>query len=714
MSTDPTQSIAHEGPDDELSAAIQALIRLVGSDPPAAENRARELLKDYPQEPGVLLLLAMTLRRKGNHAAARTILEPLVLNQPAMAAAHYELGMVQIALGRNREATRHIVQAVELDPNHVGAWNALGDQLTRMRRKRGADAAYAKAFEISVEDPKLRDAVAFLKQDKAEQAERLLREILVADPNHVTALKLMAELCLRAERFRAAETLLARCLQLAPDFIGARYRYATVLLLQNKLKLTLAQLDELSRQDPVETYYRNLRAVALTRMSDFEGAAAEYEAVLKNDPNQPGVWIAYGHALNVIGRRQEAIDAYRKPIALVPGHGEAYWSLANLKTFRFTASDMETMFANLQRPDLKGENRSYFHFALGKALEDEGRFEEAFDNYRAANNLLRSTITYNAEETSEHVRRAKAFFTREFFAKRSGLGYPATDPIFIVGLPRSGSTLIEQILASHSMIEGTSELRAIDYMAGRIGGRTRRADRAVNYPEVLAGLDAETIKGLGEEYVNRAKSYRRTARPYFIDKMPNNFLHLGFIHLIAPNAKIIDARRHPLGCCLSNYKQHFGPGQYFSYSLTDLGRYYSDYVELMAHFDDVLPGRVRRVIYEQLIEDPEAEIRRLLEHLGLPFEEPCLRFYETDRAVRTPSAQQVRMPIFKDGADSWKHFEAWLGPLKAALGSVLESYPAAPTFFGRLSTELTQSPANWGNEVWSAKPQWSKIAAGEA
>jgi len=558
----------------------------------------------------------------------------------------------------------------------------------------------------------LRDAVTFLQQDKPEEAERLLREILVADPKNVTALKLMAELCIRAERFRAAETLLAHCLELAPDFLGARYRYATVLLLQNKLKMTMAQLNELSKQDPDETYYCNLKAVTLTRMSDFEGAAAEYAAVLKNDPNQPGVWISYGNALNVMGRREEAIAAYRKPIELVPGHGEAYWSLANLKTFRFTDSDMEAMFANLMRPDLKGENRSYFHFALGKALEDEGRFEEAFDNYRAANNQLRATVSYSADENSEQIRRSKAFFTREFFEKRAGLGSPARDPIFVVGLPRSGSTLIEQILASHSAIEGTTELRAIDYMAGRLGGKLRRSDVVKNYPEVLATLDADTVKALGEEYVNRGKSYRRTARPYFIDKMPNNFLHLGFIHLIVPNAKIIDVRRHPLGCCLSNYKQHFGPGQYFSYSLTDLGRYYFDYVELMAHYDMVLPGRVHRVIYEELIEHPEQEIRRLFEYLAMPFEEQCLRFYENDRPVRTPSAQQVRQPIFTGGVDYWKHFEPWLGPLKTALGSVLDLYPAVPPFYDRLHAEVKQE-ASWG-EVWSAKPQWTKAATKSA
>jgi predicted Zn-dependent protease len=315
-------------PDDELSADIQKLVGLIGTDPRLAEDRARELLKEHPQEPGILLLLAMSLRRKGDVAGAVAVLNPLVMSQPAMAAAHYELGMALIAQGKNPEATRHIVQAVELDPNHVDAWNVLGDQLTRMRRKRGADAAYAKAFSVAVEDPRLRDAVAFLQQDKPEEAERLLREILVADPKNVTALKLMAELCIRAERFRAAETLLARCLELAPDFLGARYRYVTVLLLQNKLKMTMAQLNELSKQDPDETYYCNLKAVTLTRMSDFEGAAAEYAAVLKNDPNQPGVWISYGNALNVMesARRRSRLIASRsnwcpataKPIGASP------------------------------------------------------------------------------------------------------------------------------------------------------------------------------------------------------------------------------------------------------------------------------------------------------------------------------------------------------------------------------------------------------------
>jgi tetratricopeptide (TPR) repeat protein len=384
--------------------------------------------------------------------------------------------------------------------------------------------------------------------------------------------------------------------------------------------------------------------------------------------------MSYGHALKAIGRQADCIAAYKKSIALAPTLGEAYWSLANLKTVRFEPQDIEAMRTFAAREKLADEDRYHLHFALGKALEDEGNYAESFQHYDAGNALRRKSITYDADETSDHVRRSKELFTSDFFAARAGQGNAAPDPIFIVGLPRSGSTLIEQILATHSAVEGTMELPDIIGIARRLSGRKSRSQTS-NYPEMLATLDADALARLGGEYLERTRIQRKLGRASFIDKMPNNFAHVGLIHLILPNARIIDARRHPLGCCFSVFKQHFARGQAFSYEQTELGRYYVDYVDLMTHFDAVLPGRIHRVLYERMVSDPEREVRGLLDYCGLPFEEECLHFYRNSRAVRTASSEQVRQPIFRESVEQWRNFEPWLNPLKRALGPVLQEYP---------------------------------------
>jgi len=388
--------------------------------------------------------------------------------------------------------------------------------------------------------------------------------------------------------------------------------------------------------------------------------------------------MGYGHALKTEGQTRQSITAYRRAIELEPTLGEAYWSLANLKTYRFSAADTGAMRRALAREDLAAEDRLHFEFALGKALEDEAAYEESFAHYEAGSAIRRALSPYDAGETTGFLRRSKALYTREFFAARAGSGTAAPDPIFVVGMPRSGSTLLEQILASHPLVEGTMELPDIAAMVRELVSPRTHEDWP-RYPQVLEPLSAE-LRELGERYLAQTRVQRKTDAPYFIDKMPNNFMHVGFIHLILPNARIIDARRHPLACCLSNFKQHFARGQSFSYSLDDVGRYYRDYVELMAHFDAVLPGRVHRVIYERLVDDPEAVVRQVLDYCGLPFDARCLRFYENERAVRTASSEQVRRPIYREGIDHWKHFEPWLGPLTAALGPVLDQYPAIPDF----------------------------------
>jgi hypothetical protein len=368
-------------------------------------------------------------------------------------------------------------------------------------------------------------------------------------------------------------------------------------------------------------------------------------------------------------------------VALAPQLGEVWWSLANLKTWRFEAADVAAMRAQLARTDLAEDDRFHLEFALGKALEDDGDFAASFGAYARGNAIRKAQLRHSADDTSQQATASRALLDAEFFAARAGWGCPASDPIFIVGLPRSGSTLVEQILASHSAVEGTMELPDILTLVRRMdrpptpGGEGR-------YPAALAALTADEARALGEEYLERTRVQRRTERPRFIDKLPNNWLHVGLIRLILPNATIIDARRHPLGCCLSGFKQHFARGQAFSYDLAHIGRYYRDYVALMAHVDAALPGKVHRVIYERMVADTEGEVRRLLAHLGLPFEDACLRFWTNERAVRTASSEQVRQPIFDDALDHWRNFEPWLDPLKAALGDVLDAYPEAPVSLG--------------------------------
>ena len=422
-----------------------------------------------------------------------------------------------------------------------------------------------------------------------------------------------------------------------------------------------------SRTNHVIPAYLNSLAVVLARIGDYRESIETYAQVLARNPNNAKIWLSYGHALGAAGREQDAIAAYRRSIRVAPNLGEAYWSLANLKTFRFSAEELQAMRARLERTDLSDEDRFHFHFALGKALEDAEDYAASFEHYAEGNRRRRAAIFYEPGETNTLVQRSKALFSREFFEQRSGFGTDAADPIFIVGLPRSGSTLIEQILASHSQVEGTMELQNVINMSRELSGR-KFYDEPSHYPQALAELSAAQCRELGERYLAETRIQRKSGRPFFIDKMPNNWMHVGFIHLILPNAKIIDARRHPMACCFSGYKQHFARGQHFTYSLEEIGRYYRSYVELMAHMDRVLPGKIHRVFYEQMIEDTEGEIRRLLAFCGLPFEDACLRFYDTERAVRTASAYQVRKPIFREGLEQWRHYEPWLEPLRSALG----------------------------------------------
>jgi tetratricopeptide (TPR) repeat protein len=663
-------------PTGSLATALNRAMRLLVVQPAKAAEQAREILKAVPQQPQALLVLGMAQRRLGNLADARETLEALAAYEPNAATVFVELGLVLAAAGETSKAITALVAATKLNPAAADVWQMLSEQYALAGDDALASQSVAQHIRLSAKDPALIEAAVVLCDNKLADAERLLKAFLKSHPANVAAIRMLAEVAARLGRYGDAETLLARCLVLAPDFAVARHNYAIVLHRQNKSQEAIAQVDILLKTEPLNPAYRALKGAAYGQIGEYDRAIACYEDVLKTFPKQPKAWLSYGHALKAVGRQNDCIEAYKKCIALAPTLGEAYWSLANLKTFHFDESEVASMRTSALRRDISDEDRYHFDFSLGKALEDQGYYSEAFTHYTSANALRRQSVFYDPEETSDHVRRSKSLFTVEFFADRKGSGNSAPDPIFIVGLPRAGSTLIEQILATHSAIEGTMELPDITAIARRLSGRKNRSQPS-DYPEILATIDVKDLADLGTEYLGRTRVQRKLGRPYFIDKMPNNFAHIGLIHLILPNARIIDARRHPLGCCFSAFKQHFARGQAFSYDQTELGRYYAAYVELMSHFDAVLPGRVHRVFYEQLVADPSNEVRRLLAYCRVPFEENCLQFYQNERAVRTASSEQVRRPIFRDGVDQWRNFEPWLGPLKDALGPVLQDYPSS-------------------------------------
>jgi tetratricopeptide (TPR) repeat protein len=444
----------------------------------------------------------------------------------------------------------------------------------------------------------------------------------------------------------------------------------------NRYSAALAELDRLLAEDPDNPHFRQMKARILAIIGENEESVMMWEALASENPHRAESWVNYGDSLRVTGSPKESIAAYRRAISCRPSYGQAYWSLANLKTFRFEPADIVAMNEQLLRADLAQGDRSGFQFALGKAYEDTGDYGRSWEQYAKANAAMRVHSTYNPDAHSAVVRANKALFTPEFFRSRDGWGCKSADPIFVLGRPRSGSTLVEQILSSHSAIEGTAELPYIGNLNKRLAGRQGHGVALdTDSLEALAALGPAETEALGEEFLESARLHRKTARPFFIDKKPDNFLFTGMIRMILPNAKIIDARRNPAASCLSTFKLYSVKGRL---RITELGRNYRDYVELMAHFDRVLPGRIHRVIYEDMVADSETQIRKLLDYLGLPFEESCLRFYETKRTVLTPSSEQVRRPITTDAVDYWRHFEPWLGPLIQSLGSVLTAYPSVP------------------------------------
>ncbi|MDI1295564.1 MAG: sulfotransferase, partial [bacterium] len=583
----------------------------------------------------------------------------------------WELAQAASESGATSQAIAALENLTRQQPMVPGGWFMLAAQLRKAGRSDHAWRADLGGVQASSRDRELLDA-----------GEAVLTARLQRLPDDPPTCRLLGEIHWRRGDMSAALALVERAVHLAPGFDLARDFLIRLLLQSNRLTDALYHAETLGASPVKSAGYDLVKASVLVRLGDQQGARAIYERLLAQQPDQPQLWQNLGHVLKTLGKQADAVHAYRQAVTRQPTMGEAWWSLANLKTVTLGAHDIVTMEGALAALEAGAANSAddvfHLHFSLGKAFEDAKEFAASFRHYDQANRLRRATIIYDADEFSAEVAAARNTFTSAFFAAVGDGGCPAADPIFIVGLPRSGSTLVEQILASHSQVEGTMELPDMMMIASRLQSRVDEGEYP-DFPAMVAALTPADRVRLGEEYIDRTRIHRQTNAALFIDKMPNNWQHVGLIKHILPNAKIIDARRNPLSCCFSGWKQHFARGQAFTYDLTDIGRYYRDYVELMAAYDAAAPGAVYRVIYEDMVGHTESQIRKLLDYLSLPFEQNCLEFYNNDRAVRTASSEQVRRPIFTNGIEQWKNYEIWLQPLIDALGPVLGAYPAAPT-----------------------------------
>ncbi len=662
--------------DADRAAALAAATAQLASDPAVALATAEALLADDADLLPAQLLAGQALRLLGRLDAAIARLSALAGQAPAVPAVRWELAQAAAAAGQPAIAIDALELLTRQLPAVPGGWFLLASQYRAAGRTRDGWQADLKGVNAATQDPELLQAAMAMNAGQLDDAAARL-----ATRDDPPAARLAAEIRWRQGDMPGAIKGLEQVLAQAPGYDMAREFLIRLLVQSNRLPDALAHAEVLASSPVQNPGHDLILASVLVHLGEQARARGLYEGLLARAPNQPQVWQNLGHVLKTLGEQAGAVAAYREAVTRQPTLGEAWWSLANLKTVKLGAADIAAMQAALATlagdPAAREEDLFHLHFALGKAHEDLGEAEAAFRHYDEGNRRRRAGIVHDADAFSAEIDAAIATFTAPFLAARSDGGCPAPDPIFIVGLPRSGSTLIEQILASHSQVEGTMELPDMMMIASRLSARVEAGEFA-DFTALMAALSPADRARLGEEYLDRTRIHRKSGRPRFIDKMPNNWQHSGLIRLILPNATIIDARRHPMGCCFSAWKQHFARGQGFSYDLVDVGRYYRDYVRLMAHFDAAAPGAVTRVIYEEMVADTENQVRLLLAHVGLEFEPACLEFWRNDRAVRTASSEQVRQPIFTDGVDHWKAYAAWLGPLAETLGEVATLYPAVP------------------------------------
>ncbi len=657
-------------PESERAADILARARedLRSARFEAAETSLVELL-DQPvdefHETEALYMLAVARRYGKDFSGALAALYKLIELNPEHGRAYQERGHTCLAMNELEEATKAFATAVDVNPGLVASWKTLANLHHGAGQERKARFAESQVDYLQSLGPELLGVLDLMHEGKLFKAEQLCRHYLQRNKHDVEGMRLLAELGVRLKVLDDAEFLLESCVELAPDNVRARADYLKVLNRKAKFEQAFDQAKKLVEADPENPAFQLSMASALTGLGRFDDGIEKYRQALERTANKAGVQVLLGHAYKAIGKLDDAIASYHEACRLEPAYGDAFWSLANTKTYRFSDDEIAHMREYEANRSMKADDRVHLCFALGKACEDRSEFETSFACYERGNAMKKRRSGYDPDKTTELVDAQIETCTRELFEQRGDLGFDSRDPIFIVGLPRAGSTLLEQILASHSEVDGTMELHNILGLAQRLRGRS--AEQTSNYPEILHELGDSYFRRFGEKFIDDTRIYRGEA-PYFIDKMPNNFLHIGLIRLILPNAKIIDARRHPMACCFSGFKQLFGEGQAFTYGLEAVGRYYRDYVRLMDHWDDVLQGFVLRVQHEDVVDDLETQVRRMLDFCELPFEDACLEFYKSDRNVRTPSSEQVRQPIYKSGLEYWRNYEPWLGPMKEALG----------------------------------------------
>ncbi|MEJ2410352.1 MAG: sulfotransferase [Novosphingobium sp.] len=667
MSVVPTEQVE----DSVLDRAKQALRERSFS---RAIELCEGLLARKPDSAEGLYIAAAAARYAGRFGEARRYVMRLREIAPEHGRGWQEAGHLARDTGAVNEAIHAYRRACEFNPALEASWRHQAALLGQQGRAAEAQAALAQAERLAALPPLLLAATNHMHEGRILKAEEMCRYFLQKNPHHIEGMRLLADIGRRLGVLEDAEFLLESAVTFEPDNIQLRLDYMHVLRQRQKFAAACEQARILYDKDPGNPMFQSHLAIESMQIGDYERALELFESVLVSLPGDAATLTSRGHALKTYGAQEQAIASYRAAIAARPEQGDAYYALANLKTFRFGDEEVAAMHRQLDRDDLRLMDRVHLNFALGKAHEDNREYADSFCFYDAGNTLKREQLRYSADQMSQELRGQAETCTAELFERRAGSGCEARDPIFILGLPRAGSTLLEQILASHSQIDGTLELPDILALAQRLKGRGAGAG---NYPAVLHDLPDDALRQLGESYIGSTRIHRQGA-PFFIDKMPNNFRHIGLIHLILPNAKIIDARRAPMDCCFSGFKQLFADGQQFTYGLTEMGRYYSDYVDLMHHWDDVLPeGRILRVQHEDVLADLAGQVRRMLDYLELPFEEACLDFHKTERAVRTASSEQVRRPINTSGVAQWKPFEPWLDPLKDALGPLVAEGTAA-------------------------------------
>jgi tetratricopeptide (TPR) repeat protein len=637
-----------------------------------AQAAASALLVRVPENRDVLLMSAVSDRYLNNIPGALATLERLERHHPGFSRLYQERGHCYVATRDAPRAIDAFLRGVNINPALPASWSMLEGLYRLTGDTENAAMAAAHVATLKRLPPEVVHATGLFSDGELTPAENIVRAYLLKHGNHVEAMRLLAKIGIEREVFDDAELLLEAVMQLAPDYQAARLDYVRTLLERHKHLRAREELETLLKLEPRNRQYLTLYATASVGLGDHEKAIALYRELLADAPGAADLHLSVAHSLKTLGHREESIAAYRAAATARPSFGDAYWSLANLKTYRFSDAEIARMRAEEAAPSTALIDRYHLCFALGKALEDRGEYAESWRHYERGNAHKRSESRYRPEIIETNTRLQIGICTHDFFSHRTGVGAKSSDPIFIVGLPRSGSTLLEQILASHSRVEGTQELADIPRLVLDLQGREPDLNNP-RYPGVLADLKPEDCLRLGEKYLSDTRGYR-TNKPYFIDKMPNNFRHIGLIHLILPNARIIDARREPMACCFSNLKQLFASGQEFTYSTADIARYYRTYLELMRHWNAVLPGRILRVEHEDVVDDLEGNVRRILDFCGLEFEPACVEFHKTERSVRTASSEQVRQPIFREGLNQWRNYQPWLGSLEDALGDALLRY----------------------------------------